>query len=189
MFQCEHSDCGHFYHPRCIAQLLYPPGSEEAALFEVEVAAAREKFTCPMHECIVCKGVENKNDRNMQFAVCRRCPTAYHRQCLPRFVFLDNRDAPVLRSVPLYSTLKPGHFFPDFFMLAFCSEILFKSRRGPNGLQRAWDDILPDRILMFCMYVDSLPLLLLICSPLFFSVILVFSSRVTEFCENLLQET
>nr|TKW25127.1 hypothetical protein SEVIR_3G095500v2 [Setaria viridis] len=114
VFQCERDNCAHFYHPKCIAQLLYPD-SEEAALFEVEVAAAREKFTCPMHECIVCKGVENKNDRNMQFAVCRRCPTAYHRQCLP-------------------------------------SDIIFKSRRGPNGsLQRAWDDILPDRILIFCM--------------------------------------
>jgi hypothetical protein len=23
----------------------------------------------------------------MRFAVCRRCPTAYHSKCLPRFVF------------------------------------------------------------------------------------------------------
>ncbi|RLN31069.1 la-related protein 6B-like [Panicum miliaceum] len=114
VFQCSHDDCAHFYHPKCIAQLLYP-NSEEATTFEVEVAAAREKFTCLMHECIVCKGVENKNDRSMQFAVCRRCPTVYHRKCLP-------------------------------------SEIIFKSRKGPNGsLQRAWDDILPDRILIFCM--------------------------------------
>jgi len=114
VFQCSHDDCAHFYHPKCIAQLLYP-NSEEATLFEVEVAAAREKFTCPVHECIECKGVENKNDRSMQFAVCRRCPTVYHRKCLP-------------------------------------SDIIFKSRKGPNGsLQRAWDDILPDRILIFCM--------------------------------------
>ncbi|CAO2203474.1 unnamed protein product [Urochloa humidicola] len=114
VFQCEHNNCAHFYHPKCIAQLLYPD-SEAAALFEIEVGVAREKFTCPMHECIVCKGVENKNNRSMQFAVCRRCPTVYHRQCLP-------------------------------------SEIIFKSRSGPNGsLQRAWDDILPSRILIFCM--------------------------------------
>ncbi|CAN6335827.1 unnamed protein product [Urochloa humidicola] len=114
VFQCEHDDCAYFYHPKCIAQLLYPD-SEEATLFEIEVVAAREKFTCPMHECIVCKGLENKNDMSMQFAVCGRCPTVYHRKCLP-------------------------------------SEIIFKSRRGPNGsLQRAWDDILPDRVLIFCM--------------------------------------
>ncbi|CAN6326137.1 unnamed protein product [Urochloa humidicola] len=114
VFQCEHDDCAHFYHPKCIAQMLYPD-SEEAALFEIEVASAREKFTCPVHECIVCKGVENKNDKSMQFAVCRRCPTVYHRKCLP-------------------------------------SEIIFKSRRGPNGsLQRAWEDILRDQILIFCM--------------------------------------
>jgi hypothetical protein len=29
----------------------------------------------------------------MRFAVCRRCPTAYHSKCLPRFVFsLENGD-------------------------------------------------------------------------------------------------
>ena len=154
VFQCSHDDCAHFYHPKCIAQLLYP-NSEEATLFEVEVAAAREKFTCPVHECIECKGVENKNDRSMQFAVCRRCPTVYHRKCLPRFVFLDNRHVPILCSFMFY--LKIGPFFLRFCCCCFCSDIIFKSRKGPNGsLQRAWDDILPDRILIFCMYVNSL---------------------------------
>ncbi|CAL4896485.1 unnamed protein product [Urochloa decumbens] len=113
VFQCEQDDCAHFYHPKCIAQLLYPD-SEEAVHFEIEVAAAREKFTCPMHECIVCKSPEDMTDKSMQFAVCRRCPTVYHRKCLP-------------------------------------SQIIFKSRRGPNGLQRAWEDILPGRVLIFCM--------------------------------------
>ncbi|RLN28671.1 protein ENHANCED DOWNY MILDEW 2-like [Panicum miliaceum] len=83
VFQCEVDDCGRFYHPNCVAKLLYPDNELEASLFGDQVAA-RQKFTCPIHECIVCKGEENKNDRNMQFAVCRRCPTAYHRECLPR---------------------------------------------------------------------------------------------------------
>jgi hypothetical protein len=133
VFQCEHSDCGHFYHPRCIAQLLYPPGSEEAALFEVEVAAAREKFTCPMHECIVCKGVEDKNDRNMQFAVCRRCPTAYHRQCLPRFVSLIT-EMP-LCSVPfLYILLwNRDIFFLTFLCLLFAVKSFSNQEEVPMG--------------------------------------------------------
>ena len=116
VFQCSHDNCAHFYHPKCIAQLLYP-NSEEATLFEVEVAAAREKFTCPVHECIVCKGVENKNDRSMQFAVCRRCPTVYHRKCLPRFVFLDNGHVLILCSFMFY--LKMGPFFPEILLLLF----------------------------------------------------------------------
>ena len=116
VFQCSHDNCAHFYHPKCIAQLLYP-NSEEATHFEVEVAAAREKFTCPMHECMVCKGAENKNDRSMQFAVCRRCPTVYHRKCLPRFVFLDNGHVLILCSFMFY--LKMGPFFPEILLLLF----------------------------------------------------------------------
>lgn len=126
VFQCERDDCAHFYHPKCIAQLLYP-NSEDATLFEAEVAAAREKFTCPMHECIVCKDVENKNDKSMQFAVCRRCPTVYHRKCLPRFVFLDNLDAPILYSIiMLYRENRS--FFPDILYLHF-AVISFSNQR------------------------------------------------------------
>jgi len=93
VFQCEVDDCGHFYHPKCVAKLLYPDSEEEATLFEVHVAA-REKFTCPIHECIVCRGGENKNDRNMQFAVCRRCPTTYHRMCLPSNIHFEAEEGP-----------------------------------------------------------------------------------------------
>ncbi|KAL6641722.1 hypothetical protein ACP70R_019903 [Stipagrostis hirtigluma subsp. patula] len=113
VYQCEHEDCGHFYHPKCVADLLYPD-NEEATLFEIQIAAG-EKFTCPMHECIICKGGEDKNHEETQFAVCRRCPTAYHRKCLP-------------------------------------SDIPFKSGRGRYGaIQRAWEGILRDRILIYCM--------------------------------------
>jgi len=52
----------------------------------------------------------------MQFAVCRLCPTTYHRKCLP-------------------------------------SDIPFAAKEGPNGyiFQRAWDGILRDQILIYCM--------------------------------------
>lgn len=111
VFQCEHDDCARFYHPKCVAQMLYPDSQE---LFELHVAAG-ESFTCPMHECIVCKEVDNKKDKSMQFAVCRRCPTVYHRKCLPR-------------------------------------DIIFKPKKGRRGpMRRAWKNMLPDRILIFCM--------------------------------------
>ena len=62
-----------------------------------------------------------------------------------------------LYSVPSCSTWKWDPFFLRFCSCCFCSDIIFKSRKGPNGsLQRAWDDILPDQILIFCMYVNSL---------------------------------
>lgn len=91
VFQCEVDDCGHFYHPKCVAELVYPDSEYEATLFELHVAA-REKFTCPRHECIVCKGGEDKNDRRMQFAVCRRCPTTYHRKCLPSNIPFETKE-------------------------------------------------------------------------------------------------
>ena len=84
VFQCEADDCGRFYHPKCVATLLYPDSKLDASLLGDKIAA-RQNFTCPIHECIVCKGEGNKNDRNMQLAVCRRCPTTYHRGYLPRF--------------------------------------------------------------------------------------------------------
>ena len=84
VFQREADDCGRFYHPKCVATLLYPDSKLDASLLGDKIAA-RQNFTCPIHECIVCKGEGNKNDRNMQLAVCRRCPTTYHRGYLPRF--------------------------------------------------------------------------------------------------------
>lgn len=78
--------CGYFYHPRCAAELLHP-GNEVAVEELMGMIAAGGSFTCPIHECSVCKQGENKNDPQMQFAVCRRCPKSYHRKCLPRYSF------------------------------------------------------------------------------------------------------
>ncbi|KAL6905880.1 hypothetical protein ACP4OV_003481 [Aristida adscensionis] len=109
VYQCKHEDCGYFYHPKCVVDLLYPDEEEASALVEIEMAAG--EFSCPMHECTACKEGEDKNDKDMQFAVCRRCPTAYHRKCLP-------------------------------------SDIPLKNCKG--RMQRAWEGILTDRILMYC---------------------------------------
>ncbi|KAK3139582.1 hypothetical protein QOZ80_5AG0385550 [Eleusine coracana subsp. coracana] len=87
VFQCRHDDCARFYHPKCVAELLCPD-KVEALLFERQMSDG-EGFKCPLHECSVCKGGENKDDKNMQFAVCRRCPTTYHRKCLPSDITME----------------------------------------------------------------------------------------------------
>ncbi|KAK4278387.1 hypothetical protein QN277_016240 [Acacia crassicarpa] len=72
VFKCDVATCGDFYHLRCVAKEL---GKN---------IADGESFICPIHTCCICKERENKGKRELQFAVCRRCPTAYHRKCLPR---------------------------------------------------------------------------------------------------------
>ncbi|KAL5206330.1 hypothetical protein ABZP36_034539 [Zizania latifolia] len=88
VFQCEDQNCGHFYHPKCIARLLYPDNVTQALHFQQQVAEGL-KFHCPVHKCHVCKGGENKDDKEMKFALCRRCPTAYHRKCLPSDIVFE----------------------------------------------------------------------------------------------------
>ncbi|CAL4893045.1 unnamed protein product [Urochloa decumbens] len=131
VFQCEVDDCGRFYHPKCVAKLLYPESKLEALLFKVQVAA-RENFTCPAHECIVCKGGENKNHRNMQFAVCRRCPTTYHRKCLPSNIPFEMKKGPNGYMQRAWDEWEgpDGHIIPRDRILIYCTkhEIIKKLR-------------------------------------------------------------
>nr|CAB3463363.1 unnamed protein product [Digitaria exilis] len=122
VFKCKDYNCGHFYHPKCVSKLLHPDSKLQASLSEQRVAAGL-KFRCHVHKCSVCHGAENKDDKNLQFAVCRLCPTTYHRKCLP-------------------------------------SDIPFEAKEGPEGyiFQRAWDGILRNKILIYCMFVDSITL-------------------------------
>lgn len=55
-------------------------------MLETKIAAG-ESFLCPAHKCRVCKQFENKEVKELQFAMCRRCPNSYHRKCLPRYLF------------------------------------------------------------------------------------------------------
>lgn len=90
VFKCKNYACGHFYHPKCISELRHPDKKHRASLFEQNVAAGL-KFLCHVHKCSACHGKENKDDKDLQFAVCRLCPTTYHRKCLPRFsLILEN---------------------------------------------------------------------------------------------------
>lgn len=83
VFPCSASNCGHFYHPKCVARLLCADDQIKAEELQAKIAA-RDYFACPLHICKVCNMSEDKNQLALHFAVCRRCPTAYHRKCLPR---------------------------------------------------------------------------------------------------------
>lgn len=86
MFLCNNATCGHFYHPKCVAQQLHPINIDEASELEKKITEGFS-FTCPIHWCFHCKGLEDRTQEPLQFAVCRRCPKSYHRKCLPRFCF------------------------------------------------------------------------------------------------------
>ncbi|OMO52936.1 Zinc finger, PHD-type [Corchorus capsularis] len=90
VFPCVSATCGHFYHPKCAAKLLHPDNEAEAETIREKIAAG-DSFTCPMHKCFACKRSEDAEVHDFQFAVCRRCPKAYHRKCLPKSIcFEDN---------------------------------------------------------------------------------------------------
>lgn len=82
VFKCVNATCGYFYHPHCVVKLLNR--DSEAAEELRDRILAGESFTCPLHFCIVCKCREEKTVHELQMAMCRRCPKAYHRKCLPR---------------------------------------------------------------------------------------------------------
>ncbi|KAK1431111.1 hypothetical protein QVD17_14349 [Tagetes erecta] len=88
VFPCVSATCGHFYHPGCVAKLLYPSDGTLASQLISQIAAGKS-FTCPIHKCHHCQEGENKDDHALQFAVCRRCPRAYHRKCLPREIAFE----------------------------------------------------------------------------------------------------
>ncbi|KAL9441710.1 hypothetical protein AB3S75_020248 [Citrus x aurantiifolia] len=90
VFPCVSATCGHFYHPHCVSKLLLRD-DEVAADQLAKSIIVGESFTCPLHKCYICKQGENKADSDLQFAVCRRCPKAYHRKCLPRKIAFEDK--------------------------------------------------------------------------------------------------
>ncbi|TVU11145.1 hypothetical protein EJB05_44712 [Eragrostis curvula] len=91
VFLCNNATCGHFYHPKCVARLLHPNKGNEASELEKQIADGFS-FTCPIHWCVKCKGLEDRTQESLQFAVCRRCPKSYHRKCLPREISFEDID-------------------------------------------------------------------------------------------------
>lgn len=85
VFPCVSATCGHFYHPKCVSKRVFPDDHDQAQKFQKGIEGGAS-FICPAHSCVVCKKGEDKSNDAMQFAVCRRCPKAYHRKCLPRLL-------------------------------------------------------------------------------------------------------
>ncbi|XP_026423779.1 uncharacterized protein LOC113319756 [Papaver somniferum] len=95
VFSC--ASCGHFYHSKCVADLLYP-GNEVGSKHLQETILTGGSFACPAHKCHECKQDEDSRVRELQFAICRRCPRAYHRKCLPRDIAYAGKRGLVKRS-------------------------------------------------------------------------------------------
>ncbi|KAM0918749.1 hypothetical protein ACQ4PT_008651 [Festuca glaucescens] len=91
VFLCNNATCGYFYHPKCVARRLHPNNKVEALEKENSIAGGFS-FTCPIHWCFQCKGLEDRSQEHLQFAVCRRCPKSYHRKCLPRKIPFEDSD-------------------------------------------------------------------------------------------------
>ncbi|KAG0586072.1 hypothetical protein KC19_2G061600 [Ceratodon purpureus] len=93
VFVCDVASCGKFYHPRCIASKL-KPGSDEREAREALAKGIRagESFTCPLHRCKKCGKGEEKKERDLNLATCRRCPAAWHVKCLPRTLSFDGDE-------------------------------------------------------------------------------------------------
>ncbi|KAL2319804.1 hypothetical protein Fmac_028773 [Flemingia macrophylla] len=83
VFPCVTANCGHYYHPECVARLLSSTIDTEQEKMRKRVANGKA-FVCPLHICSLCKKGENKNVHDLELALCRHCPKAYHRKCLPK---------------------------------------------------------------------------------------------------------
>ncbi|XP_006644210.1 protein ENHANCED DOWNY MILDEW 2-like [Oryza brachyantha] len=91
VFLCNNATCGRFYHPKCVARQLHSKNKNEASELEMKIADGLS-FTCPIHWCFRCKGLEDRTQEELQFAVCRRCPKSYHRKCLPREIAFEDSE-------------------------------------------------------------------------------------------------
>nr|CAD1839293.1 unnamed protein product [Ananas comosus var. bracteatus] len=91
VFRCVIATCGRFYHPKCVAKLLFPKDEAEASESERKISSGTT-FTCPSHFCVTCQGMEDKENDDLRFAMCRRCPKSYHKKCLPSEICFEDDE-------------------------------------------------------------------------------------------------
>lgn len=107
VFVCNVACCGKFYHPKCIASKLAVAPSERGTLAE-NIQAGKESFTCTLHTCKACGEGENREVIDLNLVKCRRCPIAWHKKCLPRYVqsfHLDSSSCLLIQKSPLLDNL------------------------------------------------------------------------------------
>ncbi|KAJ7566270.1 hypothetical protein O6H91_02G095200 [Diphasiastrum complanatum] len=96
VFVCDVALCGRFYHPACAADLLVV--KEEQAAFIARMQTGVEAFSCPLHKCMKCKKGDMKGSEETRLYGCRRCPRAWHKQCISdKITFYDGEDEPGIR--------------------------------------------------------------------------------------------
>ncbi|KAK1291519.1 hypothetical protein QJS10_CPB17g02650 [Acorus calamus] len=112
VFPCVSATCGYFYHPSCVARLLFPKNETDAAEYQKKIVDG-ESFTCPIHKCHVCEKGENKKVFDWQFAICRRCPRAYHRKCLPKEHEIDKDLGTPIRNHIIFPCMQEEKYIPS----------------------------------------------------------------------------
>ncbi|KAL3696213.1 hypothetical protein R1sor_010289 [Riccia sorocarpa] len=98
VFLCVVALCGRFYHPRCLGEFL-AMGKNDIATFCARIKVGTESVFCPAHKCRVCeKGEEGGPDNSKKLAKCRRCPSSFHKICLPPSISFDGTDEQPVRA-------------------------------------------------------------------------------------------
>ncbi|CAN6557766.1 unnamed protein product [Malus baccata var. baccata] len=131
VFPCVSATCGQFYHPHCIAKLIYKDNGVSAEELEKKISLG-ESFTCPIHKCCICEQGENKKDPQLQFALCRRCPKSYHRKCLPEEIVFEKKEEDEEEEDE--GEEDEGE----------------EDTEDEGTTTRAWEGLLPNRVLIFC---------------------------------------
>lgn len=78
---CMVAQCGRFYHPKCLLQ--------NKRLKKGEHEPSEAAIICPLHTCNKCG--ESEDTEKGELISCRRCPTAYHENCVPMDILEDGR--------------------------------------------------------------------------------------------------
>lgn len=75
VFPCLVASCGKFYHKGCIHK-------------GVKSTAKNRPFICALHTCTTCnKQWDLPRSDKGELVPCRRCPTSYHRSCIPQKLY------------------------------------------------------------------------------------------------------
>ncbi|KAJ7533072.1 hypothetical protein O6H91_13G031800 [Diphasiastrum complanatum] len=71
---------------------------EEQVTFVEQIKTGSEAFSCPLHRCFTCKKGDIKENDALRLYGCRRCPRAWHKQCISnKLAFYDGEWVPGLR--------------------------------------------------------------------------------------------